>query len=232
MIEYKKNNPSFSDQLWKLFQIQPKNFTFQVTEDCNLKCTYCYQINKSCHAMNFETAKKYCDMILSGTAPYIMEDDGTYPQGAVFEFIGGEPLLQVDLISQICDYLITEMIRLNHPWLLRSRFSISSNGTLYFTPKVQKFIKQFSPWLSFAVSFSGKLTRVPFLLISFWQQPLLLGPLNPEINLFYFELTRNKTIVVVFFPPRLASLDNCYFLRFVHIVASSNSFLFSWSIVL
>lgn len=155
MIEYKKNNPSFSDQLQKLFQIQTKNFTFQVTEDCNLKCTYCYQINKSCHAMNFEIAKKYCDMILSGTAPYIMEDDGTYPQGAVFEFIGGEPLLQVDLISQICDYLITEMIKLNHPWLFRFRFSISSNGTLYFTPKVQKFIQQFAPWLSLNITLDG-----------------------------------------------------------------------------
>jgi hypothetical protein len=27
-IEYKKDNPSFSDQLWKLFNIMPRNFTF------------------------------------------------------------------------------------------------------------------------------------------------------------------------------------------------------------
>lgn len=155
MIEYKKDNPSFSDQLWRLFKIQPKNFTFQVTEDCNLKCTYCYQINKSCHAMTFETAKEYCDMILAGTAPYMNDKNDKYPQGAVIEFIGGEPLLQVDLISQICDYLITEMLKQNHPWLHRFRFSISSNGTLYFTPKVQAFIKKFAPWLSLNITLDG-----------------------------------------------------------------------------
>lgn len=154
-IEYKKDNPSFSDQLWKLFNIMPRNFTFQVTEDCNLKCTYCYQINKSCHGMDFETAKLYCDMILAGTAPYILDKDNKYPQGAVIEFIGGEPLLQIDLISQICDYLITEMIKQNHPWLFRFRFSISSNGTLYFTPKVQEFIKKFAPWLSLNITMDG-----------------------------------------------------------------------------
>ena len=105
--------------------------------------------------MDFETAKLYCDMILAGTAPYILDKDNKYPEGAVIEFIGGEPLLQVDLISQICDYLITEMIKQNHPWLFRFRFSISSNGTLYFTPKVQKFIKKFAPWLSLNITMDG-----------------------------------------------------------------------------
>lgn len=154
-IEYKRDNPSFSDQLQKLFNISPKNFTFQVTENCNLKCTYCYQINKSYHAMDFKTAKLYCDMILNGTAPYILDDNDEYPKGVIIEFIGGEPLLQVDLISQICDYLITEMIKRNHPWLFRFRFSISTNGTLYFTPKVQNFIKKFSPWLSLNITLDG-----------------------------------------------------------------------------
>jgi sulfatase maturation enzyme AslB (radical SAM superfamily) len=30
--------------------------TFQVTDACNLACTYCYQINKGNHRMSFETA--------------------------------------------------------------------------------------------------------------------------------------------------------------------------------
>ena len=39
--------------------------TFQVTDACNLRCTYCYQINKSTHRMSFDVAKRYIDMILS-----------------------------------------------------------------------------------------------------------------------------------------------------------------------
>ena len=154
-LHYKSSSITFSDQLFKLFHNSTKNFTFQVTEDCNLKCTYCYQINKSCHAMNFQTAKQYCDMLLNGTAPYILDDEGKYPDGAIFEFIGGEPLLQVELIDEICDYLISKMIELNHPWLFRFRFSISTNGTLYFTPAVQNFIKKYSSWLSLNITLDG-----------------------------------------------------------------------------
>ena len=37
------------------------NVTFQVTDDCNLRCSYCYQINKGKHRMPFEVAKKFID---------------------------------------------------------------------------------------------------------------------------------------------------------------------------
>jgi sulfatase maturation enzyme AslB (radical SAM superfamily) len=33
------------------------NITFQVTDNCNLNCSYCYQINKGKHVMPFEIAK-------------------------------------------------------------------------------------------------------------------------------------------------------------------------------
>ena len=38
-----------------------KTVTLQVTEDCCMACTYCYQHNKSKNKMNFETAKKFID---------------------------------------------------------------------------------------------------------------------------------------------------------------------------
>ena len=38
--------------------------TLQVTDACNLACTYCYQINKHHHRMSFDIAKRYIDMIL------------------------------------------------------------------------------------------------------------------------------------------------------------------------
>ena len=42
-----------------------KEITFQVTEDCCMACTYCYQNNKSNKVMTFETAKVFIDGLLS-----------------------------------------------------------------------------------------------------------------------------------------------------------------------
>ena len=39
-------------------QIQTFTCTFSVTDDCNLRCSYCYQINKGHHVMTFDTAKR------------------------------------------------------------------------------------------------------------------------------------------------------------------------------
>ena len=41
-----------------------RTITFQVTDDCNLCCSYCYQINKGHHKMDFKTAKIFIDKIL------------------------------------------------------------------------------------------------------------------------------------------------------------------------
>ena len=90
-----------------------KNITFQVTDACNLACSYCYQINKGKRVMSLETAKKFIDLLLSGDKgfkEYIGDS-----KSCVLEFIGGEPFLQVDLIDEIYDYFIEQALKLNHP---------------------------------------------------------------------------------------------------------------------
>ena len=42
-----------------------KTVTFQITDGCNLRCTYCYQINKGTRVMTFETAKRFFDMLVA-----------------------------------------------------------------------------------------------------------------------------------------------------------------------
>lgn len=42
-----------------------RSVTFQVTDACNLACTYCYQTNKGTRVMSFETAKMFVDLLLS-----------------------------------------------------------------------------------------------------------------------------------------------------------------------
>ena len=91
--------------------------------------------------MSFETAKKYADFLLESSMgydnEYINKDNAP---GLVMEFIGGEPLLEIDLIDKITDYFIGRMIELDHPWRRKFMISICSNGVLYMDPRVQKYI--------------------------------------------------------------------------------------------
>lgn len=130
-----------------------KTVTFQVTDACNLACTYCYQINKGNRKMSFEVAKKTIDLLLSGQKrfdEYIEESPAI-----IIEFIGGEPFMEIDLIDQICDYFIKKCIDLDHPWAEKYIFSICSNGVLYFDPRVQRFLNKHKNNISFSITIDG-----------------------------------------------------------------------------
>lgn len=127
--------------------------TFQVTDACNLACSYCYQINKHTNRMSFETAKKFIDLLFE---EYKKEGSYLYgSEGIVVEFIGGEPLLEIDLIEKISDYFMWKAITEKHIWALNSMFSMISNGVLYFDERVQKYLKKYKNRLSFAISVDG-----------------------------------------------------------------------------
>lgn len=147
---------SYPDKIGRLFPNTNKTIktvTLQVTDDCNLRCTYCYQHNKGHHKMSFETAKKFIDMLLHDELKgYITTDDCS---GIVIDFIGGEPLLEIDLIDEITDYIIKSMIELHHPWLNRLMFDICSNGLLYFDRRVQSYMEKNKTHLSFSISIDG-----------------------------------------------------------------------------
>ena len=52
----------FTDTLGRYFGSpnveKTRTITFQITDDCNLCCSYCYQINKGHHKMPFEMLKR------------------------------------------------------------------------------------------------------------------------------------------------------------------------------
>ena len=161
MIKFRENE-EYGDSLNRYFYEEnnkfTRNITFQITDDCNLCCSYCYQHNKGHHKMPFEVAKKLIDEILTNDKSinnYVKSENAI---GIVLEFIGGEPFLEVDLIDKIIDYFIEKCIILHHPWIDRFRVSICSNGVLYFTPKVQEFIKKHQTHLSFTISIDGNKT--------------------------------------------------------------------------
>lgn len=129
-----------------------RTITFQVTDNCNLACTYCYQHNKKNHIMNIEIAKSFIDIILANNNEYINLNN---TDGVILDFIGGEPLLAIDTIEQIVEYFLSQMIELDHPWQNKIRFSICSNGVLYFSEKFQTFLKKYNDLLSFSISIDG-----------------------------------------------------------------------------
>ena len=126
-----------------------KNITFIVTKDCQLPCKYCYLVGKnSKERMSFEVAKCAIDYILD-------HEDDYCEESVVWDFIGGEPFLEIDLIDRICDYLKMEMYRRNHHWFNSYRFSFSTNGINYNEPKVQKFIEKNHSHLSIGITIDG-----------------------------------------------------------------------------
>jgi radical SAM peptide maturase (CXXX-repeat target family) len=97
-------------------------------------------------------------MILTGGSKisnYINMDTST---GIVLDFIGGEPLLEVELIDAIMDYFVKRAFELEHPLATRYKICISSNGTLYFTKPVQDFINKWHRHLALGISIDGNKT--------------------------------------------------------------------------
>lgn len=136
-----------SPRVWN--EDSARNIIFIVTKDCQLACKYCYLVGKnSKERMSFEVAKQAIDYILE-------HEDDFQEESVVWDFIGGEPFLEIDLIDRICDYLKTEMFRRNHHWFDSFRFSFSTNGINYHTEKVQNFIRKNHNHLSIGITIDG-----------------------------------------------------------------------------
>ena len=87
--------------------------------------------------MSKEVAKNIIDLLFK----MYDEDDENSPinhhtYGIILDLIGGEPFMNVETMDYIVDYFINECYRRDHIWLMNFRVSISTNGLLYFEPKV------------------------------------------------------------------------------------------------
>lgn len=108
--------------------------TLQVTQNCNLRCSYCtysdfYNNQQRSHSdkrMSLETAIKAIDFLANRSIDSAQVNVGFY---------GGEPLLEFDLIKKAVSYAEDLF---PHKEL---SFSITSNGTL-LTPEILSFFRE------------------------------------------------------------------------------------------
>lgn len=133
-------------ETWKNGEAQ--TITFVVTEDCNLRCKYCYISHKSSNQrMDFDVAKKFIDYILTASIKR--------SEAVIIEFIGGEPFIEVHLIDKITDYFKIRAFELNNEWYWNYRINICTNGVNYSDPEVQKYILKNYDKLSVSITVDG-----------------------------------------------------------------------------
>lgn len=98
-----------------------------LTYKCNLNCIYCYQKYKTSQNMTLETAKS----VVSREVQLARESNNK--DGIRFDLFGGEPLLQFDLIKELCAWIwetITDV---------KVDIFITTNGTLLDDEKKKWF---------------------------------------------------------------------------------------------
>lgn len=95
----------------------PFNIQLMITEQCNLRCAYCFEIDKNAREMPVDLTKKLLDHELS------QKRETTEYQ---VDLAGGEPFLHFDMVKEIVDYGERNAER----WGKKFHFFICSNLTL------------------------------------------------------------------------------------------------------
>jgi uncharacterized protein len=88
-----------------------------VTETCNCKCDYCFVRDKSPKSMSKDVALASVD--------YLLKESGK-TKDLNITFIGGEPLLEFDLIKTVIEYVDS----LKLPSEKKISYSLTTNGTI------------------------------------------------------------------------------------------------------
>jgi len=142
------------------------NVTFNTTEDCNLRCRYCYETCKTRRGLDFDHARKFIDRLIDDPDP--VGAAGTDEEkrvetfvraGLVADFIGGDSLMDPGLVDRILSYLVMRLYSSDSPnaraWRGHWRANLSSNGTLFSRPDVRAFCEKWRENLSLGVSIDG-----------------------------------------------------------------------------
>ena len=102
--------------------IQPNSATLIMSEECNLRCSYCYEPHqvRNNTVLTFDTAKKVLRK---------------FSNDSKVTFFGGEPMMHVDLMKQICEW----------GWEYKNfRFEMVTNGQIIDRAFFRDYAKYFT----------------------------------------------------------------------------------------
>lgn len=142
-------------------QMEAITCTFNTTEDCNLRCKYCYETNKTSKKLKIEDAKKFIDLILSEITldkdpfNYKGTDFECFYDGLILDFIGGDSLVSPNILDEILTYFNYKFNFISDKYPRGWRASISSNGTLFDHKDVRDFCEKWKEVLNLSVSLDG-----------------------------------------------------------------------------
>jgi len=95
--------------------------------------------------MSLDLAKRVVDYI-------VQIHNGFNDNEVVFDFIGGEPFLEIELISKICDYIVKKESEFRDKTI---RFRITTNGINYGSKAVQNYINRYKKYIDLSISIDG-----------------------------------------------------------------------------
>ena len=123
--------------------------TIFITDKCNLACKYCYEENKQYQTIKKEYIDKFIDLIYT-------EPQYSKRKYIVLDFIGGEALLEWQLMEYAMTKFLEKGRELHHPWVTEYRFTFfnTTNGTLFREPSIRDFLNRWK-CLRVGVSLDG-----------------------------------------------------------------------------
>lgn len=101
--------------------------TLCLTQDCTLRCKYCYVGRKRAMRMSAATARRGLEIS--------MQEAARSGSGMDVAFFGGEPLLEWELLQECCAY--TRQLEQQYELPRPVRFGVTTNGTLLIPERVQ-----------------------------------------------------------------------------------------------
>ncbi len=130
-----KHAPEYSKYLYPTI-----TFCLEISDGCNLSCSYCFNNDKTGKRMSFDVARKSLDYLfnlLPSAEKYFIDVSGD-----------GEPLLSMPLIKQIAEYAHDKSNEIDREVTV----SLVTNGVL-LTPSVAKKLQDMN--ILFGVSIDG-----------------------------------------------------------------------------
>jgi uncharacterized protein len=129
---------------------------FQPTNQCNLACSYCYQTNKGYEFLPVESGKFLIDKLFEGDETYFKGFLHKDYLNVILDFIGGEVTLYMDFVEEITEYFIEKCLEYGKGhWLINFEVWLETNGTTYFEPQVQAYIKKHNERLALPITLDG-----------------------------------------------------------------------------